>query len=85
MALSCTTAMLRDETVPFPEHWTKVFVSWNRMLDKNPPVHAMLDWVDQHPSPTRFQLRGPERDPTAGFLFYFEDAHDAEVFVLRWL
>jgi hypothetical protein len=78
--------VLKDETFPFPEHWTRVFVSWERMLEHRPSVHHMLHWVEkEYVGFARYQLRGPAQDPTAGFLFYFEDERDANVFILKWL
>jgi hypothetical protein len=41
--------------------------------------------VNEYAGFGRYQLRGPEWNPTAGFLFYFEDARDAEVFILKWM
>jgi len=80
--------MIKDETFPFPEHWTQVFVSWNRMLEHQPNVRQMLNWIENdYTGLARYQLRGyatPE-DPTAGFLFYFEDELDANIFILKWL
>lgn len=79
-------AMIKDETFPFPEHWNKVFISWERMLEHRPDVHELLDWVEnKHKGFGRYQLRGPNWNPTAGFLFYFEDERDAIVFMLKWI
>lgn len=81
-------AMIKDETFPFPEHWTKVFVSWNRMLEHRPSVRQMLDWIEkEYTGIARYQLRGYDtaNDPIAGFLFYFEDERDANIFILKWL
>jgi len=86
MALPCTIAMLKDETLPFPEHWTKVFISWDRMLEHKPNVRKMLGWIEnEYLGFARYQLRGPADDPTSGFLFYFEDDKDANIFILKWL
>ena len=78
--------MLKDETLPFPNHWTQVFIAWERMLEHKPNVRDMLDWIEkEYTGFARYELRGPESDPTAGFLFYFEDERDAITFTLRWL
>lgn len=80
--------MIKDESLPFPEHWTQVFVSWKRMLEHQPDVRQMLDWIENdYKGLARYQLRGYETsaDPTAGFLFYFEDEQDANIFILKWL
>jgi hypothetical protein len=48
----------------------------------------MLNWIEkEYAGFARYQLRGYETpdDPTAGFLFYFEDERDANVFILKWL
>jgi hypothetical protein len=77
--------MIKDDSFPFPVHWTQVFMPWERMLEQDPKCHDLTNWVEQYNGIGRYQLRGPEWNPTAGFLFYFEDARDAEVFILRWL
>jgi len=28
--------MIKDEFMPFPTHWTQVFVSWKRMMEQQP-------------------------------------------------
>jgi len=58
------------------------------MLEHQPDVQQMLDWIENdYAGLARYQLRGYETpdDPTAGFLFYFEDERDANVFILKWL
>ena len=80
--------MIKDESLPFPEHWTRVFVSWRHMLEHRPDIRHMLNWIEkEYAGFARYQLRGYETpdDPTAGFLFYFEDERDANVFILKWL
>ena len=77
--------MIQDETMPFPNHWTQVFVSWERMLEQQPNCLEVTNWVEQYNGIGRYQLRGPDWCPTAGFLFYFEEARDAEVFILKWM
>lgn len=79
------TNMIQDKTWPPPEHWTQVFISWDRMLDRAPHVHDVMDWVEKHyQSPGKYQLRGPPDDPASGFLFYFQDPKDATIFILRF-
>lgn len=78
--------MLKDETWPAPDEWTQVFMPWERMLAKQPDCQTILGWVEkEYHGVGRYQLRGPAEDPTAGFLFYFEDPRDAEMFVLKWV
>lgn len=78
--------MIKDETMPFPSHWTQVFVSWERMLEQQPNCQDVINWVEnEYAGFGRYQLRGPNWEPTSGFLFYFEDERDAEVFILKWL
>jgi hypothetical protein len=79
--------MIKDESMPFPTHWTQVFVSWERMLEQHgPDCRQILNWIEnEYLGVARYQLRGPNWEPTSGFLFYFEDARDAEVFILKWL
>jgi hypothetical protein len=79
--------MIKDESLPFPNHWTQVFISWDRMLGlEGPNCLSVVDWVEnQYTGFGRYQLRGPNWEPTSGFLFYFEDERDAEVFILKWL
>ena len=77
--------MIKDETMPFPSHWTQVFVSWDRMLEQDPNCLEVTNSVEQYNGIGRYQLRGPNWEPTSGFLFYFEDERDAEVFILKWL
>ena len=58
------------------------------MLEHRPNVSHMLDWIEkEYAGFARYQLRGYETsmDPTAGFLFYFEDERDANIFILKWL
>jgi hypothetical protein len=79
-------AMIKDETFPFPNNWTQVFVSWERMMEHKPDCHDVTNWVEnEYAGFGRYQLRGPDWCPTAGFLFYFEDERDAEIFILKWL
>jgi hypothetical protein len=79
--------MIKDESMPYPTHWTQVFVSWERMLEQHgPDCRQILNWIEnEYSGVARYQLRGPNWEPTSGFLFYFEDARDAEVFILKWL
>ena len=78
--------MIKDETFPFPDNWTQVFVAWERMLEHRPDVRHMLNWIEkEYKGIGRYQLRGPPWNPTAGFLFYFEDERDANVFILKWI
>jgi hypothetical protein len=55
------------------------------MLEQDPNCLEVTNWVEQYNGVGRYQLRGPDWEPTAGFLFYFEDPRDAEVFVLKWI
>ena len=78
--------MIKDESMPFPNHWTQIFVSWDRMLEQDPNCLKVIHWIEnEYKGLGRYQLRGPDWCPTAGFLFYFEDPRDAEIFVLKWL
>lgn len=78
--------MIKDESMPFPTHWTQIFVSWERMMEQDPNCLEITNWIEkEYKGIGRYQLRGPDWCPTAGFLFYFEDARDAEIFVLKWL
>ena len=77
--------MIKDESFPFPDHWTQVFIPWSRMLEQRPNCLEVINWVEQYNGIGRYQLRGPNDDPTAGFLFYFEHPHDAEIFTLKWI
>jgi len=77
--------MIKDESLPFPAHWTQVFMPWERMLEHDPDCHDLINWVNDYAGFGRYQLRGPEWNPTSGFLFYFEDVRDAEVFILKWI
>jgi hypothetical protein len=79
-------AMIKDESFPFPAHWTQVFMPWERMLEQRPNCHDLTNWVEkEYTGFGRYQLRGPEWNPTSGFLFYFEDERDALVFMLKWM
>lgn len=75
--------MIRDDAWPPTKAWTQVFVSWDSMLT-NGTTRPLLDWVKKHRGYGKYQLRGPDLDPTSGFLFYFEDARDATMFKLKW-
>lgn len=84
--LAIGVVVIKDETVPFPGHWHTVFVPWQRMAKQNPNCLDLLHWIENdYLGFARYQLRGPALDPTAGFLFYFEDSRDATVFTLKWL
>jgi hypothetical protein len=77
--------MIKDESFPFPAHWTQVFMPWERMLEQRPNCRDLTNWVEkEYNGFGRYQLRGPDWNPTAGFLFYFEDERDALVFMLKW-
>jgi hypothetical protein len=79
-------AMIKDDSFPFPAHWTQVFIPWERMLEQRPNCHDLTNWVEkEYTGFGRYQLRGPEWNPTSGFLFYFEDERDALVFMLKWM
>jgi hypothetical protein len=44
-----------------------------------------LYWIEvEYQGNGQYQLRGPEKDPASGFLFYFENIKDAIIFVLKW-
>ena len=74
-----------EHPYPPPENWIPVFVSWNRMLEHLPHVQDLLFWIEQYyEGYGQYQLRGPERNPTEGFMFYFEDERDASFFILNW-
>lgn len=75
--------MIRDMDWPPPKSWTIVYISWDTML-ANKSARAILDWIEGYQSHSRYQLRGPEDDPTSGFMFYFEDHRDATIFQLKW-
>jgi len=78
--------VIKDESYPYPTHWTQVFVSWDRMLKQNPNCLEITKWLEnEYKGFGRYQLRGPDWDPAAGFLFYFEDNRDATAFILRWM
>jgi hypothetical protein len=77
--------MTQDDFWPPPENWTQVFISWDRMLEQDPNCLEVTNWVEQYNGVGRYQLRGPPWNPTAGFLFYFEDPRDAEVFILKFI
>jgi len=78
--------MIQDELWPPPSDWTQVFIPWERMLEQDPNCLDVSRWIEQeYRGIGRYQLRGPDWEPTAGFLFYFEDPRDAEVFILKWL
>jgi hypothetical protein len=56
------------------------------MMEHKPDCHDVTNWVEnEYAGFGRYQLRGPDWCPTAGFLFYFEDERDAEIFILKWL
>ena len=75
-----------EEPYPPPEDWIPVFIGWERMLEHRPGVQDLLAWVEhEYQGFGQYQLRGPATHPTSGFMFYFEDERDAEVFSLRWL
>ena len=78
--------MIKDDSLPFPSHWTQVFMPWERMLEQRPNCRDLTNWVEkEYNGFGRYQLRGPDWNPTAGFLFYFEDERDALVFMLKWM
>ena len=78
--------MIKDESFPFPNDWTQVFVPWERMLKQRPNCLEITNWVEnEYIGLGRYQLRGPDWNPTAGFLFYFENEQDATTFILKWL
>jgi hypothetical protein len=77
--------MTQDDFWPPPSHWTQVFIPWERMLEQDPNCLEVTNWVEQYNGVGRYQLRGPDWEPTAGFLFYFEDPRDAEVFILKYI
>ena len=78
--------MTKDESFPFPNDWTQVFVSWERMLEQRPNCLEITNWVEnEYIGLGRYQLRGPDWNPIAGFLFYFENEQDATTFILKWL
>jgi hypothetical protein len=78
-------AMILDDTWPPPKDWTQVFIPWERMLEQNPNCLELTNWVEnEYRGIGRYQLRGPDWAPTAGFLFYFENEKDATMFTIKW-
>jgi hypothetical protein len=74
-----------EEPYPPPLDWFPVFISWDRMLKQQPNVQDLLYWIEvEYQGHGQYQLRGPEKDPESGFLFYFENIKDAIIFVLKW-
>jgi hypothetical protein len=77
-------------TEPYPpsDDWIPVFVTWERMLEHRPSVQDILYWAESaYEGYGQYQLRGAKNWNEAnkdGFVFYFEDVRDAEIFILTW-
>jgi hypothetical protein len=66
-----------------PPEWTEIIIMWEDVTDgPKYPIREILSWLTTTQG-GRYHLHGFKN--TEGFVFNFENPHDATLFRLKWL